>query len=240
MWPFKSVASIKDSGMFQGFTDWHSHILPGVDDGVQSMQESLDILKLYEDFGVRRIWLTPHIMEDIPNQPAELKKKFEELKKAWDGKVELKLAAEHMLDSLFEERLASGDVLPIGDEGRHILVETSYYTPPMGMEDLLDKIKAKGYYPVLAHPERYRYMDEAFYNRLKNKGILFQMNYASLVGGYGESAKKKAEWLLKKDMVNLVGSDVHRMSSINPVVTQSPQKKQYLELIINAAKGRLE
>ncbi|MDE6769133.1 MAG: capsular biosynthesis protein, partial [Muribaculaceae bacterium] len=141
---------------------------------------------------------------------------------------------------LFEERLASGDVLPIGDEGRHILVETSYYTPPMGMEDLLDKVKAKGYYPVLAHPERYRYMDEAFYNRLKNKGILFQMNYASLVGGYGESAKKKAEWLLKKDMVNLVGSDVHRMSSINPVVTQSPQKKQYLELIMNAAKGRLE
>lgn len=240
MWPFKSVASIKDSRMFQGFTDWHSHILPGVDDGVQSMQESLDILKLYEDLGVRRIWLTPHIMEDIPNQPSELKKKFEELKKAWDGKVELKLAAEHMLDSLFEERLASEDVLPIGDEGRHILVETSYYTPPMGMEDLLDKIKAKGYYPVLAHPERYRYMDEAFYNRLKNKDILFQMNYASLVGGYGESARKKAEWLLKKDMINLVGSDVHRMSAINSVITQSPQKKQYLELVMNAAKGRLE
>ncbi|MBD5358693.1 MAG: capsular biosynthesis protein [Bacteroides sp.] len=232
MWPFKSVKKLKDSGMFANFTDWHSHILPGVDDGIPTIEDSIEVLKAYEELGFKRVWLTPHVMEDFPNTPADLKVKFNELQTAWTGNVELKLAAENMLDSLFEQRLEDNDLLPIGDDKSYLLVETSYYTPPMDFENILDKIKAKGYHPILAHPERYRYMEEKDYMRLKNKDVFFQMNFTSLVGGYGDTAKKKAEWLLDKGMINLLGSDVHRLKSTMSMIDFAPSKQKHLNNIL--------
>ncbi len=211
--------------MFAGFTDWHSHILPGVDDGIRTIEDSLLVLDIYDKLGVKKVWLTPHIMEDYPNSPAELREIFVKLKQAWKGDVELHLAAENMLDNLFEQRLESGDLLPIGDEGRHLLVETSYYTPPYGMDELLEKIKAKGFYPLLAHPERYRYMEETDYKKLKERGVLFQMNFASLTGGYGETARKKAEWLMSEGMVDVVGSDLHKLAAFQSIIDQDTRKK---------------
>ena len=82
MWLFNKVDNLEKSGMFQGFTDWHSHILPGVDDGVRDMEESLAILKRYEDAGIKRVWLTPHIMEDYPNTTDSLRARFKELQQA--------------------------------------------------------------------------------------------------------------------------------------------------------------
>lgn len=237
MWPFKSkVESLKESGLFTDFTDWHSHILPGVDDGIQTIEDSLEVLRTYENLGFKKVWLTPHIMEDYPNTPENLRLKFTELKNAWTGNVEIKLAAENMLDNLFEERLESGQMLPIGDEGNHLLIETSYYTPPFGMQDLISKIMSKGYFPILAHPERYRYMDEKDYSDLKEKGIKFQMNFMSLVDAYGESARKKAEWLLKNEMIDYLGSDVHRLSSVLSMIEKSPQKKDTLRQLLSVVK----
>lgn len=223
MWLFKSTKSLKESGIFNGYTDWHSHILPGVDDGVKTMEESIEVLKAYETLGFKRVWLTPHIMEDYPNTTNGLRQRFEELKNNWRGSLDIRLASENMLDSLFEERLVSNDFLPIGEDGNHLLVETSYYTPPMGMDEMLDRVKEIGYFPVLAHPERYRYMDEMEYLRLKEKGVLFQMNFVSLVGGYGETARKKAEWLLSKGMIDMSGSDVHRLDHITANITLKPK-----------------
>lgn len=80
MWSFRKRISLADSGIFREFTDWHCHLLPGVDDGVQTMEESLQILSLYEQLGVKDVWLTPHIMEDMPNTTSVLKARFEELK----------------------------------------------------------------------------------------------------------------------------------------------------------------
>ncbi len=229
MWPFKKkVVSLRESGMFEGFTDWHSHILPGVDDGIKTMEESLDVLRAYEELGFKKVWLTPHIMEDYPNTPADLHARFEELKKAWTGNVEIKLAAENMLDSLFEERLEANDLLPIGDEGNHLLVETSYYTPPFGMDEMLEKIRQKGYFPVLAHPERYRYMEKSVYKKYKEMGLVFQMNFVSLVGGYGETVQKKAEWLLSEGMIDVLGSDVHRLESTLNLIGRENLNKNML------------
>ncbi len=212
MWPFKRKSkNLEDSGLYMGMVDWHSHILPGVDDGIKTLDDSLSVLRQYEKLGVKKVWLTPHIMEDYPNTTQHLRDKFEQLSEAWDGDVEIKLASENMLDNLFEERLEKHDFLPIGDEGRHLLVETSYYTPPMEMDTLLKRITSAGYFTVLAHPERYRYMNKDDYKRLKDLGILFQSNYMSLVGGYGETTRKKAEWLLKNGMVDMIGSDLHRL-----------------------------
>lgn len=237
MWPFSSVTSLEDSGMLRGMTDWHSHLLPGVDDGFKHPDKSLEALARYEESGIRKVWLTPHIMEDYANETAELRDRFEKFREQYKGNIELRLAAENMLDTLFEERIGSKDVLPIGDAGEHLLVETSYLNPPYAMDDMLAKIAAAGLTPLLAHPERYKYMSEADYDRLKGMGIAFQMNYLSLVGGYGESARKKAEWLLKNDMIDVVGSDIHKLSFFENLIVKSPSKKQWLEKLIEIASN---
>lgn len=215
--------------MLSGFTDWHSHILPGVDDGIRSMDSALEVLDRYEKAGVKKVWLTPHVMEDFPNTPESLRARYEELKNAYKGSVDIRLASENMLDSLFDERLDKNEFLPIGDEGKHLLVETSYMNPPYGMKEMIRRAMSKGYNLVLAHPERYRYMDEADYRDLKKQGLLFQMNFISLVGGYGETARKKAEWLLKEGMIDLTGSDLHRLAFFNDAVRMAPKKGNSLD-----------
>lgn len=223
MWPFRKKPTEAKGKPLEGFTDWHCHLLPDVDDGVSTQEETLQILARYEELGVREVWLTPHVMEDMPNTPADLRRRFAELQAAYEGGIVLHLAAENMLDNLFEERLETGDLLPIGPQGKHLLVETSYYNPPMGMTDLLDRIRAKGFFPILAHPERYAYMDEKDYRRLKEKGIIFQLNLFSLAGAYGKGAQKKAEWLLKQGFYNIAGTDLHslRQISIIPALSKS-------------------
>ena len=230
MWPFKSkVPSIREAGMLAGTTDWHSHILPGVDDGFKEMEDSLKAIAELEKLGVRHLWLTPHVMEDVPNETRHLRQRFEELKLAYDGNVTLHLASENMLDTLFEDRLDENDFLPLGENGTHLLVETSYYNPPMNMTGVLERVKSKGYYPVLAHPERYQYMDEKDYERLREMGVLFQANYFSLLGAYGNTARKKLEWLLKKGMIDLMGSDLHRLHVLMNLVEKSPSSRKHLE-----------
>ena len=198
----------------KGFTDHHSHILYGVDDGVKTLEVSLKVLQRYEEIGIAEVWCTPHIMEDVPNTTEALRARFAELKAAYNGPIRLHLAAEYMMDQLLEERLEKNDLLPLGEEGNHLLVETSYFTPPMGLHDILKQIKSKGYFPVLAHPERYVYMDKEEYRTLKDKEILFQLNLSSLAGAYGPEAEKKARWLLKKNFYNYAGSDLHSLRNL--------------------------
>ncbi len=212
MWPFTSRQTIENSRLLVNSLDYHSHLLPGVDDGVQTMDETLEILANFEQQGVAELWLTPHVMEDIPNTTEGLKQRFAQLLSEYKGAIKLNLAAEYMLDGLFDARLADNDLLPLGEQGNHLLVETSYFSSPMRLHDTLARIKSKGYYPVLAHPERYQYMDEKDYKKLKAAGIKFQLNWASLAGRYGRPEQKKAEWLVKKNMYDIVGSDTHRLS----------------------------
>lgn len=219
------------SGIFQGFTDYHSHILPGVDDGIASMEDALAVLKYYEEIGIEKVWCTPHIMEDIPNTTAKLRERFEQLKEAYKGSIQLSLAAENMLDELFETRLSKKDFLSLGDLGNYLLVETSYYTPPFNMDESLKKIKEIGYFPVLAHPERYVYMDNKDYKKYHEMGVLFQLNITSLAGGYGKVAQKKAEWILKHNMYSFYGSDLHSLRSFqskiqNKINIEIPNENQ--------------
>ena len=215
MWPFSTQRTLADSGLFNGFTDCHCHILPGVDDGVETLDESLAILSRYEQLGVREVWLTPHIMEDMPNTTASLRQRFAELTAAYHGTITLHLSAENMLDSLFCERFRSGDLLPWGNRADRLLVETSYYHAPVNFHELLHGIKAKGYFPILAHPERYRYMSLTDYQALKKQGIEFQLNLFSLLGLYGATAKQKATTLLKHGLYNYIATDLHSLDTLN-------------------------
>lgn len=236
LWPFKQkVPSLREIKLLDGLTDWHSHILPGVDDGVKTMEESLKILADMEQMGVKELWLTPHIMEDVPNETRFLQGRFDELKKEYKGNIKLHLAAENMLDNLFEDRLEVNDFLPLGEKGDMLLVETSYYNPPMNMTRLLEQVMSAGYFPVLAHPERYRYMDEEDYRRLKEMGVKFQANYFSITGAYGETARKKLEWLLKGEMIDMVGSDLHKRSVLHHILDKSASKARHNDTLKKAA-----
>lgn len=211
--------TIADSGVLNGMTDWHCHILPGVDDGFQKMEDSLTALDRYQEAGIREVWLTPHIMEDQPNTTAELQERFEELKAAYHGRVSLHLAAEYMMDSLFEERLDAGDLLPLGEEGNRLLVETSYFNPPARMAAILSSIRSRGYFPVLAHPERYIYMTMQHYLKLSEDGVRMQLNLPSLAGLFGKEIQKKARLLLRNGYYELCGTDLHRLSQLDRILT---------------------
>lgn len=214
-----------------GMTDWHSHLLPGVDDGVKTMAESLEILSAYEDMGIMEAWLTPHIMEDVPNTTATLQTKFNELKAAYTGNVRLHLSAENMIDSLFMERMASNELLSIGMKRDKLLVETSYFNPPVDfLEDTIEKIIDAGYVPVIAHPERYVYVgDIKEYESWKDMGVKFQLNILSTSGFYGPDAKNKSEALLHRHMYDYIGTDIHSKRQLHAL--------QHLQLSSQCAKA---
>lgn len=195
--------------LFKGYTDYHSHLLPGVDDGFGTLEDSLACLEKYEAYGFSDVWLTPHIMEDFPNTTESLRRRFEELQKAYTGNIKLHLASENMIDELFMDRLEANDFLPMGDR---LLVETSYFTPPSNLYEALKGVQSKGYFPLLAHPERYRYMTKNDYDRLLGMGVEFQLNIFSITGVYGKSAFERAKMLLRQGAYKVSGTDIHRTS----------------------------
>lgn len=166
------------------------------------MEESLNILQGFEDAEIAEVWLTPHIMEDLPNSTDLLRQRFAELQSAYMGKIKFNLAVENMIDKIFMERLEADDLLPICD-GKTLLVVTSYFSAPLHFHDKLEAIKEKGYYPLLAHPERHNYMDSfSHYRRFREMGVKFQLNLMSICGHYGPMVRDKALRLLSEGYIN--------------------------------------
>lgn len=221
---FNRRQSILDSGLLKGAVDQHSHILYGLDDGVKTQEVSLDILRYLEEQGVSEVWFTPHVMEDVPNTTEGIRARFEELKAVYDGGLKLHVAAEYMIDTLFEERLERRDLLEHGDEV--VLVETSAIAPPMNLWTVLERMLKSGYRPLIAHPERYRYMDQGDYRELHNIGCFLQLNLPSIVGFYGEEVRQRAQYLLDKGWYRMVGSDCHRFRAIQAQYTVKELKKE--------------
>lgn len=229
---FSKYFSLDDSRFLERFTDYHTHLLPGVDDGISSMEEALEALAGFERRGVECVWLTPHIMEDIPNTTPFLQSRFEELKAVYRGTIKLRLGAEYMLDNLFWERLSGNDLLPL--EGNRLLVETSCFSPPMEMDDMLKRILAGGYFPVLAHPERYVYMKMNDFFRLKTIGVGFQLNLPSIAGVYGKTIRVMAGKLLKKNMYDFIGTDTHSLNHFRYVNNIKISRKRIRQLNVLA------
>jgi tyrosine-protein phosphatase YwqE len=198
------------SDFLDGMTDVHTHLLPGVDDGVQKMNETLHTLDYMSSMGVKHVILTPHIMAEIPqNNPQRLKEIFEQTKAAVAGIISISLGGEYMLDAAFPSTLKKKEILQLG--ASHLLVETSYLSPPRNLEQLLYSIRIAGYTPVLAHPERYVYIhsDERFV-KLKENGAKLQLNLFSLIGMYGRNARQTALRLIDMGLYDFTGTDTHR------------------------------
>lgn len=221
-WPERKF-NLQDNGIWKGMTEMHCHLLPAVDDGAETKEDALQLLRFMErDVGVRRICMTPHTMMDFNNAPAEkLCEKFCKFREDYSGRMELYLASEYMLDSFFNGHLKQ-EVLLLGEWGgrKLLLVETSALMPPPNLNETLEDIFAAGYTPVIAHPERYAYLDEPTYIRLRERGCLFQMNIPSLHGYYGKHSQKDALLLLKKGMYTFAGFDIHRYEGYARVIRQ--------------------
>ncbi|WP_373135850.1 tyrosine-protein phosphatase [Phocaeicola plebeius] len=232
MWSLFSRETIAESDILKGVTDYHSHILPGVDDGVMTTEEAFELLSVYEELGIRTIWLTPHVMEDYPNKTDILRERFKSFSICYNqysqNPVTLCLASENMVDSLFMHRLGKEDLLPIIDS-KHLLIETSCYIPPFNFTKLLEQIIHKGYIPVLAHPERYCYLSAMQeYEELHHAGVRLQLDMASIVGAYGEDVRCKALALLQKGYYSLIGTDTHHLESFMKWIN-IPVKKTVLK-----------
>lgn len=207
---FSFNKNILDAGMLSGMTDVHSHLLPGVDDGMGSAEESYQACRYLEKMGVKRIFLTPHIMEDLPdNHPSFLKQRFDTFVENNPSGIEFRLAGEYMMDNGFDGQLKEG-MLTVGDN--YVLVETSYMAASPDVPRMLYELSVRGYCPLIAHPERYLYMPLEQLLALKDRKYAFQMNLMSLAGVYGKDVQKRALFLLREGHYTFVGSDIHKLS----------------------------
>ncbi|MEG1899902.1 MAG: CpsB/CapC family capsule biosynthesis tyrosine phosphatase [Bacteroidales bacterium] len=204
---FEIKKRLSGSIFFNCATDYHSHILFGVDDGVKELSESLEILNYYESLEVKRVFFTPHINLTYNNWPL-IEHNFNVLKNRYSGTIELYLAAEYMLDSGFAMQIEQG--LKCIDDNM-VLVESSYLNKSTSFDETLYKIATEGFTPIIAHPERYLFMNVKEYDKLKNCDYLFQLNLLSLSGMYGSQVKRRALYLLERGMYNLIGSDMHNL-----------------------------
>ncbi|MFC2057648.1 tyrosine-protein phosphatase [Campylobacterota bacterium] len=198
--------------------DLHSHLIPGIDDGSKSMEESLTLLRGMEALGYEKVITTPHIMFDTyKNTPKIIKEGLLSLREAakFEGiVVEIEVAAEYYLDEGFYDHLHGDEVMNIN--GKYLLFETSYVSKPLQLEEMIFKIGTAGYTPLMAHPERYRYIKDPLkeYTRLKDLGVMFQVNLNSFGGHYGKSAQSLADFLSKEGMIDFLGSDVHHKKQV--------------------------
>ena len=195
--------------------DMHSHLLPGIDDGIQDIDEALICLRQLADWGIRHVVTTPHISQDFhPNTSAHLRQAGQQVQ-ALIATHELPLtftvAAEYLTDELFDDRLQHDDLLSFGTE-RFVLIETGWAALPRQLPNWLFQMQVKGYRPILAHPERYPYFrgKTAQLAGLKEQGCSLQLNLMSLVGRYGDDARRTARALIRAGLVDFVSSDLHR------------------------------
>lgn len=190
----------------------HSHLVPAVDDGSDSVETSLQLLEGLSKMGYKKVITTPHIRPDyFPNTKESLAAGYAKIKEAL-GKsglpIELEYAAEYFVDFDFPKVMENGSLLTFA--GNHVLIEISTFSAPPNLFDIVFQLRLKGYQPIVAHPERYVYFQGlSEFEKLKDFGCYLQLNILSLVGHYGKQAKELAHKLLKNNMVDFLGTDMH-------------------------------
>ncbi|MFC3416397.1 tyrosine-protein phosphatase [Algoriphagus hitonicola] len=211
--------------------DMHSHLIPGIDDGSKSMEESLALVRRLADYGLKKLITTPHIMSEYyRNNPEIIGMGLEDLRKAVKKEgidIEIDAAAEYYMDEIFLEKVKKGEkLLTFGEQ--HILVETGFINRPQMLLEIFFHLEMAGYKPVFAHPERYQYLhaDKALLQDLLDRNIILQINLLSLTGFYSKQVKDFAELLLEKGNVQFLGTDCHNERYLD-MLELLPKSKGY-------------
>lgn len=219
--------------------DIHSHLLPGIDDGSASLDESLLMIRELAALGYRKLITTPHIMSDAyRNTPDGVRDGLSKLRAAVKEagiEIELEAAAEYYLDEIFAQTLATRELLTFGGDQKYLLFETSYVASPMVLNDVIFELLTKGYKPVLAHPERYQYLwnEDAVeeVRTLKSRGLLIQVNLTSFGGRYSKRAASIARDLAQAGLIDFIGTDLHKPMQLETLLKTYQGSKELRQLI---------
>lgn len=201
------------------FVDIHSHLIPGIDDGAKTVEDSLNLVNELKKIGFKQFITTPHVLPHVWNNNRTTIQQGEKVvvdaSESLGEKINFSAAAEYMLDITLFENLKEERLLTLKDN--YLLIEMSYLNPPIQLMDYIYMLQVEGYTPILAHPERYLFYHQNFENylKLKKAGCLFQLNLLSTVGYYGNHIAEISNKLLKKGVIDFVGSDVHHQKHVN-------------------------
>ncbi len=199
-------------------TDMHCHLVPYIDDGSKSEEESLHCLKRLQEAGYKKVYLTPHFcFPRYPNEEDDIRRRYDELceiveKRRAEEQLTIELAGiagEYRIDDGFAARLQANKFLRIAD--KYVLIELSLHQHRMGLANIVFDLQMKGHEVILAHPERYPYYSaySKTLSELRDAGVEFQLNFLSLTGFYGGDAQKRANEYLQKGWIDYLGSDMH-------------------------------
>ncbi len=199
--------------------DMHSHLLPGIDDGLQTVEQSVEFIKQLQALGYKKLICTPHILHGVHNNtPATILPALESVKKALaeaNIQMPIEAAAEYMVDEELEQLIKSNEqLLTFGKN--FMLIEMSYAGASPNIYQVIFDLRMKNIKPILAHPERYNYYHQNFrlYVDLRDRDVFFQVNLLSLTGYYGKAVKQTAEKLIEKNMVEFLGTDMHHAAHL--------------------------
>lgn len=224
----KTNSNVADYGILRA--DIHSHLLPGIDDGSPDIETSVQLIRGMKRLGYQKLITTPHVMWDVYKNTSEIiLGRLQEVKSRLaeeQVEIEIQAAAEYFIDDHLGEVVERKE--PLLSFGNNlVLVEFSMVSQPFDWKKTLFEMQIQGYQPVIAHPERYAYLDrnKDFYDELKSAGYLFQLNILSLSGQYGNSVTELARYLAKKGYYDLIGTDLHHIRHLdalrNPSVFSS-------------------
>lgn len=214
-------------------TEIHAHVIPGVDDGSQKMETSLELITSLCEFGVKKLIATPHRTDEtFENTPDIIEPIYQNLKaelRKNNIPIDLHYSFEYRMDEGFIALKDANKLRPL--DSKHILVENSFIQPLWNLDELIFELKLKGFIPILAHPERYSYyhMNKKEYTHLHESECNFQVNILSFAGCYGKTVQEVCYWLLEKGYVDYMGSDLHHMEHIK-AIRHFLQSKHYKKL----------
>ncbi len=234
---FKSKPTLKDL-IPEGFVDIHSHILPGIDDGAKTVGESKVLISEMKKLGFSKIITTPHTYPGLYNNTSDsIEKAFEKVNKLIDDDLDLSFGTEYMIEKSLIEKSRNKKLICIKDN--YVLIEMSYISEPIGLYEIIYEIRVNGYKPVLAHPERYLFINNfKKYLKLKKCGCLFQANLLSFTDYYGKQINKNLRDLVGNKLIDFVGSDIHNLNHISAFERKVDFKKinDFEEIIQNNNK----
>lgn len=234
----KKEAVLEPINLGQLKVDFHSHLIPAIDDGSKSLEDSMEMLTKFESWGYDKVITTPHVMSDFYRNTPEIilggrDEVRNELKKK-GSQLGFEAAAEYYLDETLEDKVKAKEILTFGD--KHVLFELPFIAEPPNLASVIFEMQTQGYKPILAHPERYGfwYNDFEKFREMKDKGVFLQVNILSFIGHYSPETQKIAERLVDEDLISFLGTDCHNQG--HQQLIEIARTKPYVHKLIESGK----